>query len=263
MEKYNLGIVLSGGGARGIAHLGVLKALEEIGVKPDVISGTSAGAIVGSFYASGHKPEEILDIVLNTTLFSSLRPALGRGFLRMDRAELIYKKHLAPATFENLKTPLYISATNIINGEAVYFNEGDLILPIMAASSIPIIFQPVKMDDMLLLDGGIIDNLPVTPLLGKCNKIIGVSVNHINKDDNINNFKKVIERSMDIVVVNNVKDSASKCDFMIEPKELMYYSIFDIGRAQDIFNVGYQHTLAISKEIEDFCSQEESSNIKY
>jgi NTE family protein len=136
MEKYNLGIVLSGGGARGIAHLGVLKALEEIGVKPDVISGTSAGAIVGSFYASGHKPEEILDIVLNTTLFSSLRPALGRGFLRMDRAELIYKKHLAPATFENLKTPLYISATNIINGEAVYFNEGDLILPIMAASSI-------------------------------------------------------------------------------------------------------------------------------
>lgn len=253
MEKYNLGLVLSGGGARGIAHLGVLKALDEIGIKPDVISGTSAGAIVGAMYASGNSPEEILDVLNNSTLFSSLRPALAKGFLRMDRAEIIYKKYLGDATFETLEIPLYITATDIVNSETVVFNEGELIQPILAASSIPIIFQPVKYKDKILLDGGIIDNLPVTPLLDKCHKIMGVNVNFTNKDEDINNFRKIIERTLDIVVINNVKDSSSKCGLLLEPTELMYYNIFDIKRAQDIFNVGYHYTLSRAREIEKFC----------
>src|SRR4051812_29128314 len=130
-----IGLALSGGGARGVAHLGVLKALLEHGIEPAMISGVSAGAIAGSLYAAGYQPDEILEIIISTKMFRFLRPAMSRvGILKMDRTDAIYLKYLTGNSFEALKIPLIVSATNLNRGETVYFDRGELIKPIQASS---------------------------------------------------------------------------------------------------------------------------------
>src|SRR5215831_15320961 len=122
-----IGITLSGGGARGIAHIGVLKALEELGVKISIISGTSAGSIVGSLYSYGYKPEEIFSIIQKVSVFKSVKPAwTWTGLLSLDGLGAVLTKHMPENNFEALKLPLTIAATDIKKGETVYFTSGEL-----------------------------------------------------------------------------------------------------------------------------------------
>src|SRR5689334_15465932 len=116
-----IGLVLSGGGVRGIGHLGVLKLLEECGVRPDFISGSSAGALVGALFAKGYGAEEILEMAKNARLFGL--PRVGRpGLFRMNGFEEAILKYIPENTFESLRIPLYIAATDIVNGKSIYFS---------------------------------------------------------------------------------------------------------------------------------------------
>ena len=122
MER-KIGIVLSGGGARGIGHLGVLKALEEFGIVPTHISGTSAGAIAGAFYAAGYKVNEILGILKKGQIFSFSNLLMKRqGLFAMKGFHDIYLECFPTNSFEDLKIPLYVAATDILKGELVYFS---------------------------------------------------------------------------------------------------------------------------------------------
>ncbi len=126
MKKY--GLVLSGGGARGISHIGVLKALDEIGLKFHRLAGTSAGSIVGSLYAYGYAPDKILEIVLQTSFLKSVRPAWTMtGLLSLERLKDVLLKFLPENSFEALKIPITIAATEIIQGKPDYFSSGELI----------------------------------------------------------------------------------------------------------------------------------------
>src|SRR5579871_1099625 len=117
-----VGIALSGGGARGVAHIGVLKALEEMNVEISVISGTSAGSIVGSLYSYGYRPDEILSIVQNVSLFKSMRPSwTSTGLLSLEGLGHELIKHMPENNFSALKLPLTIAATDIKRGEIVHF----------------------------------------------------------------------------------------------------------------------------------------------
>lgn len=235
-----IGLALSGGGARGFAHLGVLKALEEFGVIINKVSGTSAGSIVGAFYAAGYKPEEIYTIISNTGIFKSVRPAWSwTGFLSLDGFRDVLKKYLPENSFEALRLPLTIAATEIRLGKVVYFSEGELITPIIASSSIPALFNPVAFNNQVFIDGGIMDNFPVRPLVGNCDFIIGVHTNPISHKLDIKNVKEVTERSLLMAI--NVNSSVSKtfCNVMIEPPELGNYSTLDLGKAKEIFEIGY------------------------
>lgn len=243
-SKLKIGIALSGGGVRGIAHLGVLKALTDSGIFPTKVSGTSAGAIAGAMFCQGYTPEEILKIIVETNYFKFLRPAISlTGFLKMDSVGSLFKLYLDHDDFSQLQIPLTVAATDIKKGKVRYYSEGELIRPIMASSCIPGMFDPIVIGKRYLVDGGVLNNLPVEPLEGICDFVIGVNCNQLPEEANIGNMKKLIERSVIMAMNYNVYSRKSKCDYFIEPPALGKYGVFDIKRASELFGVGYDHTM--------------------
>ncbi|UII25847.1 patatin-like phospholipase family protein [Fulvivirga maritima] len=235
-----VGLVLSGGGARGIAHLGVIKALEEAEINIDFISGSSAGAIVGAMYTYGYQVERILEIVKSIKTFKFLQPALSwTGILKMDVIRKFLELHLKD-DFEHLKKPLYIAATNVNTGKTEYFNKGPLLSAICASSCIPVLFDPVLHNNKLYIDGGILNNLPVEPLEGKCDIIIGSHCNPIDHDFDPKNAKLVMERALMLAITCNAYSRRSACDYFIEPKGLESYKVLDLSNIDAIYKIGYE-----------------------
>ncbi len=215
------GLVLSGGGVRGIAHLGVLKALEEAGVKINAISGTSAGAIIGALYSHGYSPDYILKEIVSTSFFKLLKPAISlQGMLNMDGVGKFLKNYLPNDSFSSLSIPLVVAATNLQKGVPDYFDSGELIVPLLCSSCIPVVFKPVRFNDMLYIDGGILNNLPLAPLKGHYKFIIGSHCNPIDDDYHRGGYKTLVERTMLMAINGNVKSVKKECDILIEPQSL-------------------------------------------
>jgi NTE family protein len=246
-----IGLALSGGGARGIAHLGVIKALEEFGLRFYHVSGTSAGSIAGAFYCYGYKPDEILDIISKMGLLKSVRPAWAwTGLLSMDGFKEEMLRCIPENDFSALKIPLTIAATEIRLGKVVYFSEGNLIDAVVASSSIPALFNPVIHENQTFVDGGLMDNLPVRPLVGKCDLLIGSHCNPVQQRFDIRNVKEITERSLLIAINVNTTMSKSYCNLVIEPPDLGRFSTFDLARGKEIFEIGYRYTRENYKAID-------------
>ena len=239
-----IGIVLSGGGIRGIAHLGVLKALKDKGLKISEITGTSAGAIVGALYANNVDPYEALQIFQKTQLLRLLKLALGQpALLNLESAYPLFKEYLPEDTFESLKIPLTTTATNFSTGKLVYFNKGLLINKIFASSSIPGIFSPLLIDGDIYVDGGVLNNFPIEPLLNNCDFIIGSSCNNLSEITSIRNMKHAIERAAALTTNRDMEEKRKLLDVLIEPHGLGETSTFDIGKAEDIYWIAHEETL--------------------
>jgi NTE family protein len=237
------GLVLSGGGARGICHLGVIKALEEFNVRIDFISGTSAGAITGCFYSYGYKPEEILDMITGASFSKTLKLAwTWMGLLSLDGLRQLLIKYIPENSFDVLKIPVTIAATEIKKGKVEYFTQGELIPAILSSCCVPAVFNPVQFNGGLYVDGGILDNLPVKAIHDKCDFIIGSHCNFIRSEVDLKNFRTVIERSLLMAINGNTTISKTLCDVLIEPPDVGKYSGFDLSKAREIFEIGYQYT---------------------
>lgn len=167
----------------------------------------------------------------------------------MSRIENAYNEVLPKKKFEELLIPMVVNATDILLGEAVYFSEGDLIKPIIASASYPAIFEPVQINGRTLLDGGITNNFPVEPLKGKCEKIIGVSVGKVYGMERLGSVNKVIVRSLELAINEGDLHRFKHCDVMIEPHGLNLFGMFDSDKGKEIFKKGYDHTIAMAKEI--------------
>jgi len=250
-KQYDIGLVLSGGGARGFAHLGVIQALNDTGIFPDVISGTSAGAIIGVLYADGHTPEEILNLMNVGSRLDFMRPALPReGLLQINGIIKILKTSLHSKQFKELKIPLFVAATDLNNGKAVYFSEGDLFDPVVASASIPVLFQPVKIDDISYVDGGVLDNLPLKPIENRCRILIGSFVNPIGYMKKISGLINIAERTFMLSMSKEISEKAKKFDLFIAPQELRNFKILDPEKAHELFDIGYIATNEKLKEID-------------
>jgi len=237
------GLVLSGGGVRGIAHIGILKALEEMRITFDYIAGTSAGSIVGALYAAGHTPDHIFELVKNLSIFKTVRPAFAwTGFLTLNGLKEVLLKNIPANDFSKLKIPLTVAATDIKNGQIHYFNSGELASALVASSSIPAIFNPVQLNGHLYVDGGILDNLPVRAIRNQCEMIVGSHCNHISPDFDVSNLKLVVERSLLIAIRANTEVSRNLCDVFIEPPAMDRFSSLDLSKVQEIFDYGYRFT---------------------
>jgi len=250
-KQYNTGLVLSGGGARGFAHLGVIQALNEAGIFPDVISGTSAGALVGVLYADGHSPQEILKMMNVGSRLDFMRPAMPReGLLQISGILKILKTCLHAKTFEELKIPLFVTATDLNNGKAVYFSKGDLFCPVIASASIPVLFQPVKIDDISYVDGGVLDNMPIRPIENKCTILIGSFVNPVGYLEKISGLINIAERTFMLSISKEISEKAKKFDLFIAPAELRNYKILDPEKSTELFELGYNATKEKLKEVD-------------
>jgi NTE family protein len=244
VKKYNIGLVLSGGGARGFAHLGFIQALNDSGIFPEIISGTSAGALVGVLYADGHTPREILHLMNVGSRLDFMRPAVPReGLLQINGIAKILKNNLRASTFEELKIPLYVTATDLNNGKAEYFCKGDLINAVIASASIPVLFQPVLINNIHYVDGGVLDNLPLRPIESKCRKLIGSFVNPVGYVEKLSGLINIAERTFMISMSKEIIEKARKFDLLIAPPELENFKILDPEKAEDLFELGFKTTM--------------------
>jgi NTE family protein len=242
-KKYNIGLVLSGGGARGFAHLGVLQALNEAGIFPDIISGTSAGALAGVLYCDGNSPKQILKMMKTNSRLDYMRPTLPRdGLLQISGITKLLEANLRAKKFEELKIPLIVTATDLNHGKAVYFSKGDLISSVIASASIPVLFKPVIIDKIYYVDGGVLDNLPIKPIENNCRRIIGSFVNPVGYEESTSGLIKIAIRTFMLDQTKEAEGKSGRFDLFIAPDELKNFSFLDAGKADDLFKLGYKVT---------------------
>ena len=241
-----IGLALSGGAARGIAHIGVLDALNEAGIYPDVISGTSAGSIVAALYADGHSTKEMLKIFDKVKFFNLLKVTWPKGgMISMEKLEKLMRENLRAKKFSDLKLPLFVNAVNLNKGETVFFDKGDLVQKVIASCALPFICQPVKIGHHLFVDGGILVNLPVDPLIKKCDFIIGVNLNPTSERHDFSSVFSVAIRSYFLALRNNVNERKKQCDLFIELAALEDFSHFDSSNTKEMYEIGYFATKVI------------------
>ena len=243
-RKFRVGISLSGGGAKGIAHLGVLQALEECGFKPQVIAGVSAGAIIGALYTDGKSPKEICQFFKDSSFFKFVKIVVPKkGVMSTERFYNLLDGFLTAKTFEELQMPLTINATELIEGKNVYFNSGSLVDKIVASSSVPIFLTPKEMEGKVYVDGGIFCNMPAKVIRQDCDILFGVHVNPIVTEGSIDGMMDVMERVYHLAIQSSTVSEKRACDVVIEPVEARNYGMFDISKTQEIFDIGYRATM--------------------
>ncbi|HZJ21365.1 MAG TPA: patatin-like phospholipase family protein [Pricia sp.] len=236
------GLALSGGGVRGIAHIGAIKALQEHGIFPSYVAGTSAGAILGALYAGGSTWQEILDFFKTTQIFSINNYAKGKpGLLDTEKFYHQFKTYLPHDTFEALEKPLYITATDLLNGTLKVFHHGELIRPVLASAVVPGLFAPVEIKNGYYIDGGTLNNFPVDLIKMHCDQIIGVYVNPFEKvkKANLKHVHQIMERAYHIMVANETTRKFEDCDILIRPKKMADFKLFSLKNMDAIFELGY------------------------
>ena len=245
-KLYPLGLALGGGGARGFAHLGVAQALFEAGLHPDIISGTSAGSIVGAMLAAGRTPIECMEFFGSMKMTHLAKPAMSRkGFLEYTHLEDELEKFIGVRTFEELHIPLVVTASDMNTARPVHFRSGELLPRIIASCSIPVVFVPREVDGKEYVDGGVFMNLPVPAIRDLCRTVIGVNVSPMRPEEYKRNILSVTLRAFHFMAQANTVNDRSKCDMLIEPHNLYEYGNTELDKAEDIFMQGYAAANAI------------------
>jgi NTE family protein len=246
LDTKSVGYVFSGGGSKGLAHAGVIKFLEEIGIYPTEIAGSSAGSIVAALYAWGKTPEEILQFFKSIYFFHWKHFTFKKaGFIDSESFKNYFYTIFEDATIGDLKFPIHVTATNMVKGKLKIFDKNAKIVDaILASSAFPGIISPYEVDGNLYSDGGILNHFPTDILQGRCEAIIGVYVSPIQKIDkkDLNSIKSVTTRAFDLLSANSNAQKFLNCDWIIEPEELSKYSTFETNRVKMdlIFEIGYQ-----------------------
>ncbi len=236
-----VGLALGGGGALGAAHIGVIKALEESGIQIACISGTSAGALVASLFAFGKSWEELVKIARQIKWMEISKLSLSRyGLLSNEKLGALLGENIGKKRIEDARIPLAIVATDIATGEEVVLYEGDVAKAVMASSCIPGIYVPVELDGRLLVDGGIVENVPVSPLRRlSADVIIGVNLDAGHRKHKPKNIVEVLLRSFDFMLKAATRLQAQWADFIIAP-DLTEYSMYDMNRTEDLLEEGFR-----------------------
>ena len=243
IKKYPIGLVLSGGGARGFAHLGAARALYESGMKPDIISGVSAGAIVGSFLAAGFSPQETYDLLKDQDIMKISHISLPKdGLLKLDGLRKRLEDHIPYKKLEDLPIPLVVAVCNLSKARVEYLKEGPLAEIVVASSSIPVLFSPVHLNGSVYVDGGVLDNLPVKPIRDYCDKIIAVNISPVREADQLETLFQIAVRTFHVSVDKWTQRWSKKVDFLIEPPGVEHFDILRTKRVEELYDISYHYT---------------------
>jgi len=250
-RKTTYGLALSGGGARGIAHIGILQALEENDICPSVISGTSMGALVAVGYGLGISTQEMLSLIKKEIKPIALSNINMRrmGLFNLKKVERLLREKVTVDDFSSLKIPTFITLTNLNTGHFEIKSEGKLVAYTVASASIPMLFCPVIIDGQYYVDGGLTKNMAVQVLQGKCDKIIGVHVNHIAEINTFKRLKDIAARTYHLAVYNTIRNELDFCDYVVDPPQTRQYTTLDFNKADEIFEMGYREGLKLVKQL--------------
>lgn len=258
-----IGLALSGGSARGLMHVGVLQAFEEIGIKVHQVSACSSGGIIGALYALGYSPKEIASFFKELNLRNLIKFDFSRlGILSIEKLRPLFEEYLKIDDFSALNIPLTVNATDIRTGTEVAFSEGELIKALQASACIPVVFQPIKVADYLLIDGGILNNMPAQSLQEKSDFIIGINCNFYGQQSHFSNPKQILENVSRLMLLRNTDMQKQFCDFVIEPPEMGRFGVFDLKYASEIIQIGYKYTLKCADKLLESLAQAEKQHKK-
>ncbi len=238
-----IALVLGGGGAKGLAHLAVIKELSDAGIQFDMIIGCSAGALVGALYADKLDTDCIWNSFFPVKRDSLLDICLWKSRFGLSQGNSIHQmllRDLNSSCFEDLKIPLYVVATDLCTGELCVFGSGPLVPAVVASCSIPIVFVPVQHEGRILVDGGVVDPVPVRvarDLGAQC--IIAVDIGGSLGNDYPTNLLGVGKRAMEITLLWQAESCVEGCEVVIRP-DLTGFGTFDDDRKQEMYDAGSQ-----------------------
>lgn len=243
LPRPKIGLALGSGGARGFAHLGVIKVLEEEGIPIDMIAGSSMGALVGCFYGAGLDIDRLYHIakVFKRKYYLDFTvPKMG--LISGNRVKEFIHIFTHGKQLEQLDIPVHVIATDIQTGERVTFSKGSIANAVRASISIPGVFVPVEVNGRLLVDGGVIDRVPISVVqeMG-ADIVIAVDVSYVNTENEITSIFDVIIQSLDIIQMELVKSREMSTDVMIRPQVAMYSSQA-FTNTEEIIKIGEEET---------------------
>ncbi|MBC2838253.1 patatin-like phospholipase family protein [Robiginitalea sp. SC105] len=242
------GIVFSGGGVRGMAHIGLVKALREHDITPQWVAGSSVGALVGAMYADDISIDGMLSFFKETPLFRYNFFSISKpGFIDTDRYHKLFEAYWPANSFEALKRRLYVAATNLNKGQEAFFQSGELIRPLLASAALPPIFSPVKMGNTLYADGGIMNNFPLEPIAPHCRYVIGSNVAVIGElgTRDIRSSLQLTNRTTALMIYAINRDKIQSCNLIFEPPELERIGVLDKKGIERAYRIGYEHAMRV------------------
>lgn len=258
LEKFNLGkkirygLALGGGGAKGFSHIGVLMAMEEFGIKPDILSGVSAGSIAAVLYGAGLKPDDIRECFAEANSLSDFTEwAIPKeGIFKLDKFAKLLDSWLPVKNLEDLNIPTIICATNLTRGTQVGWRKGEIVPRVIASCSVPIVFKPVKIKGEHYVDGGVLHNLPAWAIRDECDILFGSNCSPL--DRNYKYKDSIIDialRSFSLGMKANIIHDMEICDYVFKPNDITNTKLFELSALNQNITLGYDAACRVFDEI--------------
>ena len=251
MEKnLNIGLALGGGAALGAAHIGVIRAFEEYDIHPQHMSGTSVGALIASFYCFGFSSYEMQTIARELNWFDLSGVCFSQfGIVSNSGIKKMLHEYIGDATFADSPLPLSIVTADIVKGEKVVLSEGSIAEAVMASTSIPGIFVPVERGEQLLVDGGVVENVPIDAITQSGATFrIGVDLHKQHQMSKPNNLLQVLVNTASIALQNTTALQTHMAELMIYP-DLRPFNLYDTRQCDELIEAGYQHAKSALKPL--------------
>lgn len=251
-KTHKYGVAFAGGGAKGFAHIGVLTAMEEFGIVPQIMSGVSAGSIAAVLYGAGLTPHDMIDCFANLQKFGDFTEwsVPKEGFFKLNKFGKLLESWLPVRNLEDMKIPTVVCATNFDKGTSVGWLKGEIVPRVMASCSIPILFRPVRINGGHYVDGGVLRNLPAWAIRKHCKVLIGSNCSPIKKEYRYkSSLADIAMRTFQLVAKSNAMHDIRLCDYVISPQTFTISSTFDLTSLRRNVRMGYDAACSVLETI--------------
>lgn len=242
IKTPKVGIAFGGGGARGFSHIGVLMAFEKFDIKPEIISGVSAGSIASALYGAGLSPQDMIKCFSDANKFADFTEwAIPKeGFFKLTKFGKLLESWLPVKNLEDMKIPTVICATNIDKGTSVGWCKGEIVPRVLASCSMPVVFNPIRINGVNYVDGGVLRNLPAWAIRDYCKTLYGSNCSPLNRDyEYKHSILDVALRTYQLMAKANVLQDIYMCDHVIMPTEISSTKTFDLSSLKRNVTYGY------------------------
>lgn len=251
VDKPRVGVAMSGGGAKGFSHIGVLMAFENFGIKPEILSGVSAGSIAVALYGAGLTPKEMIECFAETNKFADFTDwALPKeGLFRLTKFGRLLESWLPVKYLEDMAIPTVICATDFDNGKSVGWSKGEIVPRVLASCSIPIVFYPVLINGVHYVDGGVLRNLPAWAIRKFCKDLYGVNCSPLKQGfEYKESLIDIALRSYRLMTKANTIQDINLCDHVITLRGAETIGTFELKSLQKTVQLGYDATCRVLEQ---------------